>query len=115
MPEITYELNSPELGETSIYLTHKTTFSVLNKKYATPSPDDEDVVRFDSNNKITLPLRFMFLQLSPYIGLRETIYSKNIRGDPITPRTNFYTGMDVSTKFYRIFNDNLNILSILFG
>ncbi|MFH1339221.1 MAG: putative LPS assembly protein LptD, partial [Candidatus Omnitrophota bacterium] len=46
----------------------------------------------------------MFVDVSPYLGLRETGYSRDKDGSPIAPRTTFYTGADMSTRFFRVFN-----------
>jgi hypothetical protein len=112
LPEIAYNLQSSRIGTSPFYLENQTKLSSLNKKYATPSEFDDDVVRFDTFNKLTLPIKFMFLEFSPYVGTRETIYSKNIWGESISPRTVFYTGTNVSTKFYRVFNVVTNFLKL---
>lgn len=112
LPEITFDLPSYKLGASPFYFKNQTKFSNLTNKNATPSNLDDDVVRFDSYNQLSLPQKIAFLSVTPYLGLRETYYSKDTNGDNLDPRTTFYSGIDVSTKFYRIFNVVTNFLGL---
>ncbi len=112
LPEVAFNLPKLRIGEGPFYFENQTKFSNLNRKYPTPSELDDDVIRFDSYNESTLPTTLMFLEVSPYLGLRETYYSKDEDGEWISPRTAFYTGIDTSTKFYRIFNVRSNFLGL---
>ena len=112
LPEISYDLPSYQLGESAVYFKNQTKFSNLTNKYTAPSELDDDVVRFDTYNQITLLGKIMFLEVSPYAGIRETFYSKDNQGGSFSPRTTFYTGMDMSTRFYRVFDINNNFLGL---
>ena len=113
LPEISYVLQKFQIGQSPFYFENQTTFSALNKTYPTsPENDYDDLVRLDSYNQFTLPTRFMFLSFSPYIGVRETIFSKDNIDKSISPRTIFYSGIDMSTKFYRIFKVKSNFLGL---
>ncbi len=113
LPEITYNLQSSRISRYPFYFENQTKFSNLALKHPSSSADlDDETVRFDSYNEFNMPTRIMFLQISPYVGMRETVYSKDNQGESISPRTTFYTGMDMSTKFYRIFNVVSNFLGL---
>ncbi|MBU1871872.1 MAG: hypothetical protein KKH80_03645 [Candidatus Omnitrophica bacterium] len=112
LPEVSFDLPNQRIGESLFYFNNQSKFSNLAYKYTAPSPLDDDVVRFDSYNQLTRPVKFMFIEMSPYTGIRNTFYSKNIDGNSIPPRSVFYTGIDMSTKFYRIFNVKEEFLGI---
>lgn len=93
------------------YFLSETTFSNLVHKR--PDSDlDDDVVRFDTYNKLSFPKRFFYISLDPYVAIRETAYSKDVNGDSIDPRAVFYYGIDTSAKFFRIFNFDTNFLNL---
>ncbi len=112
LPEISYDFHNSRLGQSPVYFKNQTTLSNLTVKYPAPSELDNDVVRFDTYNQIALPTRLVFLELSPYAGIRETAYSKDNQGASIDPRTTFYTGVDLSTKFYRVYRVMSNFLGL---
>ncbi|MFH1853733.1 MAG: LptA/OstA family protein [Candidatus Omnitrophota bacterium] len=101
LPEFRFDLKDQALSGLPVYFKTDTTFTNLNSKTA-DSASDSDVVRLDTYNKLTSPLRIAdFLSVSPFVGMRDTLYSKDINGEEDEFRTAFYTGIDVSTKFYK--------------
>jgi LPS-assembly protein len=112
LPEVSYYLHNYQIAESPVYFKNESKFSNFTLKHPSPSALDDEVVRFDTYNQFTLPTRFMFLDISPYVGLRETAYNKDNQTNSLSPRTTFYTGVDLSTKFYRIFNVEGNLLGI---
>ncbi|MCX7927121.1 MAG: hypothetical protein N2606_03175 [Candidatus Omnitrophica bacterium] len=114
LPEITYSLPSLPIFSTPFYFEDTTKATVFNKKEASPSPSwkDESVNRLDTLNKISLPTNFSIFEFTPYVAERFTYYSKDNSGDSIGVRSVFYSGIDVSTKFYRIYDLTSNFLNI---
>jgi hypothetical protein len=112
LPEITLGLPAYNIGNSPAYFNTSATFSNLNRKYPAPSDLDDDVIRFDTYNKLSLPTKVFIFWLNPYVGLRETYYSKDSNGDSLDPRTVFYSGADLSTKFYRLFDFKSNFLGM---
>ena len=112
LPEVTFDLPSYKIGKTPLYFKSQTKFSNLANKNATPSNLDDDVVRVDAYNQLSFPQKLAFLAVTPHVGVRETYYSKDKNGDSLDPRTAFYSGIDVSTKFYRMFNLATNFLGL---
>jgi len=108
LPDLSYNLPSYRLGETPLYLNNQSSFVNLNQKNAVPSPSSADVsvTRFDTYNQLSLPSKIFFIWISPYVGVRETFYNKDINGSTLwsNPRTILYSGAEMSTKFYRLFN-----------
>ncbi len=114
LPEIKYSLPSVKIGETPIYFQNSSSLANLNKS-ATTAPvttSDESETRLDTTNKFSLPMRVAFLQFSPFVANEETIYNKGSNDDKLPIRTIFYTGADLSTKFYRIYNVKSNFLGL---
>lgn len=114
LPEITYSLPGLEVGETPLYFENNSSFANFNYKHAVPSPSTEDISlsRFNTYNKFSLPMKASIFSFTPWVGNQETFYDKDINGSAILPRTIFYTGSDISTKFYRIFNIKSNFLGL---
>ncbi|RJO63961.1 MAG: LPS-assembly protein LptD [Candidatus Omnitrophota bacterium] len=114
LPEVKYSLPSLQVGQTPLYFENNMSAANFNYKYAVPSAsaNDVSVLRFDTTNKIFLPSRIAFMQFTPYLASRQTFYDRDINGSSVAPRTVFYTGADISTKFYRIYNVNTNFLKL---
>jgi len=82
-----------------------------------PFNREPQTVRFDTYHNLTYPTRmpggFKWLHFAPYAGLRETYYTQNRE----ETRKNFfrgvfYSGFDVSTKFFRIYDPSTSPFNI---
>ncbi|MDD5129937.1 MAG: LPS assembly protein LptD [Candidatus Omnitrophica bacterium] len=114
LPEINYALPSLQLGDSPLYFENVSQFGSYNKK-ATTDPlttDDVTVTRLDTTNKVSLPMRLGFIQFKPFVSSRQTYYDKGANGQRGIVRTVFYSGADLSTKFYRIYNAKTNFLKL---
>ena len=107
LPEIKYSMPSVQLGDTLFYFENASSFANYNVV-----PGGANSTRLDSFNKFSRPFRVAFINLTPFVGSRQTFYDKDINGASIAPRTVFYSGADASTRFYRIFNVNSNLLGL---
>jgi hypothetical protein len=106
LPEVAYSLPSYQFGETNFYFDSSSSAADLNKKNtnsASSATPDEHVNRFDTTNKVSMPMKLSFLRVSPFAGTRETFYDKDEEGDARL-RTIFLTGSEISTKFFRTFD-----------
>ncbi len=114
LPEIKYSLPSIKIGESKFYFENSTQAANFDFKHAVPSPsgDDIGVGRLDTANKFSLPMKVAFFQLTPFVKNEETYYTQDVYGSAAVWRTVFYSGTDLSTKFYRIFNINSNFLGM---
>jgi LPS-assembly protein len=113
LPELKYSLPSLKIGETPLYFENSSSLANLDKKASISpvTPGEEDVTRFDTTNKLSLPTKASIFWLSPFVSSRQTVYDKGADGDSLPVRTMFSSGVDVSTKFYRIFD----VKSAFFG
>ena len=105
-PELKLNIHNLRIGggDSKFYWHSENSFANLSRKYAYPSNVDEDTVRADSYNQISRVSKLGFLNITPYVGGRETYYTKDRYGERDWFRGAFYTGVNMSTKFYRIFN-----------
>ncbi len=105
LPEVNYQLSNQEVGGSGFYLKSSSTFSNLNKKYASPTERNEETVRFDTDNEVSYPVKVSFLEVTPFVGGRNTYYSRaKDPEDYDSLRGIFKAGSSVSTKFYRVFD-----------
>jgi len=114
LPEIKYSLPSFQIGNTPFYFDNSSSLGNYNKKNTstmTPSINpDVHVDRFDTSNKLSLPMKVAFVHFAPFVMSRQTLYDKTALDSTVACRTIFYTGADMSTKFYRAFNIKSNFL-----
>jgi len=114
LPEIDYSMPNLQIGELPLYFDHLSQAVSFNKKAPAPSPSTADLSlnRLDTTNKLSLPVKVSFIDLTPFVSLRETYYDKDSDGSAIAPRTVFYTGTEASAKFYRLFGINSDFLNL---
>jgi LPS-assembly protein len=114
LPELKYTLPSLRLNSTPFYFQNNTSAGSYNKKAITSpvTADDQTAVRLDTTNKFSMPVKLAFLRVNPFVGSEETFYNTRINGADFPVRTIFLSGVDVSTKFYRLFNVRSNLLGM---
>ncbi|MDD5108673.1 MAG: LPS assembly protein LptD [Candidatus Omnitrophica bacterium] len=114
-PEINYNLPSLQLGQTPFYFENISQMGNYNKKGSTMSPVTNDAVtvaRLDTKNTLSRPMKVSFVQFRPFVSSRQTFYDKGANGQDGIVRTIFYSGADMSTKFYRVFNVKTDFLGL---
>ncbi|OGX06918.1 MAG: hypothetical protein A2Z88_06650 [Omnitrophica WOR_2 bacterium GWA2_47_8] len=105
LPEIRYDLSSQRIGSTQFYFKNANSFANLATNNPAPSDERRKTYRLDSDNELSYPFKFSFIELRPFVGGRQTFYSRTI--DPTdndVVRGAFRTGSDLSTKFFKIFD-----------
>lgn len=104
LPELNYTFNNQQIGDTGFYFKSSNTLSRLDKKDPSPSDIHPGTTRFDTDNVVSRPFKLGFLEMNPSVGTQQTAYSKAVDNeDDDSIRGIFKTGMDISTKFYRIY------------
>ena len=111
LPETKFTLPSTQVGDSRFYVENRTIAGNYNYKHTstmTPATNaltpDTHNNRLDLYNKFSYATKVAFIEFTPFVANEETVYSKDINGKAIPPRTVFYSGVDMSTKFYRVFN-----------
>jgi len=117
LPELRFDLKDQRLfDKLPFYFKTDMSFTNLNSKQANSSAEDSHVIRLDTYNRLSSPLRLVdFLSISPFLGMRDTFYAKYTDGDEDKIRTAFYTGIDISTKFYRTYGTQGRFLGVDFN
>jgi len=118
LPELKYSLPTFQIASTPLYFDNNSLMGNYNQKNNSTSPlpgaaniPDVHANRIDTINKISNPMRVAFIQFTPSVSSRQTFYSGDINGSSVI-RTVFSSGADMSTKFYRVFNINTNLLGL---
>ncbi len=111
LPRIKFTGNNIPIIDNKVLI--KPDFEIANLTYKTADKNNgPSCLRADTKLQATLPFKLGIFQLSPYIGTRQTIYSRSKEGDNGITRGALLTGFDITTKFYRIFDiysEKLNI------
>ncbi len=121
-PEINYNLPSLQLGESPLYFESINQLGNYNKKKDTGSDpsssvynqnrDNVTATRLDTKNTLSYPMKVAFIQFKPFVSSRQTFYDKGANDQTGIVRTIFYSGADLSTKFYRVFDVKTNFLGL---
>ncbi|MCX5700271.1 MAG: hypothetical protein NTZ63_01860 [Candidatus Omnitrophica bacterium] len=114
LPEIKYTLPNIQLGSSPFHFENNTTLVTFNKS-ATTAPATTSAVkdtRLDTDNKLFIPMKIAFLEFSPFVKFRETVYDQGADGQVLPARTIFYGGADLSTKFYRLFDVKTDFMGL---
>ncbi|MDD5465210.1 MAG: LPS assembly protein LptD [Candidatus Omnitrophica bacterium] len=110
-PEVNYNLPSLQLGESPLYFESINQLGTYNKKGTTLGDDLTDT-RFDTKNTLSYPMKIAFIQFKPFVSSRQTFYDRGANDQAGIVRTIFYSGADMSTKFYRVFDVKTNFLGL---
>jgi len=110
-PEINYNLPSLQLGESPFYFESINQLGTYNK-IGVALGDDLTDTRLDTKNTFSLPAKIGFIQFKPFVSSRQTFYDKGANGQSGIIRTIFYSGADMSTKFYRVFDTKTGFLGL---
>ncbi len=103
LPQVKYKLHSYSLGGSHFYLGGSTEFDNLSKQYAEGSPS-MDAWRWDGYLQLLYSGKIGFVDILPFVGLRQTYYSRGLDSDSGLWRGVGYIGFDISTKLYRVFD-----------
>ncbi len=112
LPQLKLNINEQRIFESRFYFKNQSCLSNLTKKKASPSDIDDDVVRADTYNQISVPVKISFLELTPYAGFRQTYFTKDIDGNENKWRSIFYSGIDINTRLFRIYDLKTDFLGL---
>lgn len=101
LPEAKLETVNQKIIGSPLYFKSTTTADMLSQATALTGPTI-DVGRVDTSNQLSLPFKLAFLDLNPFAGNQETYYSRGVDPDQAYLRTMFFTGVDISTRFYKM-------------
>lgn len=96
----------------SLYFNNSWTYLNFNSKTAAPSENDDSNQKIENYTRLSLPLKFLFLELNPYAGSRESYYQRIAGREAGIFREVWDSGIDLTTRFYRIFDVDANFLGM---
>ncbi|MBI2094678.1 MAG: LPS-assembly protein LptD [Candidatus Omnitrophica bacterium] len=102
-PELRFDTHNRQFAETPFYLRQEVQFSNLKKQFAN-SDEGLDTLRLDANHTLTYAGHLGAVSVAPHLGTRQTYYSREIVGDRSLWRGTFDPGVDLSTRFYRVYD-----------
>jgi len=104
LPGLKYTLPSMEIFDTNFYLENNSSIEQLFLQGASPNPNTKRTFRVHSDNTLSYPTKVGFIEARPFAGFRSTYYSRTlVDSNQDIFRGQFRTGMDLSTKFFRIY------------
>lgn len=104
LPDVKFDVNATRIGESSFYYSSSQGMAALQNKRANSDIDD-DAGRIDSYNRLTYTRKFFgWLNVSPYSSVRQTYFTKDAAGDEDRYRGIFDSGIEASTRIFRIFD-----------
>ncbi|MCA9394017.1 MAG: LPS assembly protein LptD [Candidatus Omnitrophica bacterium] len=113
LPELRYDLNNTEIGDTGFYFRNITTFSYLTEKSASPRTFQESTNRYDTDYEISYPAKVGVVEVRPFIGGRNTFYTRTLDPDKDNEMREVYrAGASLSTKFYKIYDLETDALGL---
>ncbi len=111
VPELKLETINQQIGSSRWYYKNTTTADHLMNTVANVGVT-ADVSRIDTSNQISYIFRFMNVDFSPFVGERNTFYSRGVSPDKTLLRDMFFTGFDASTKFFKTFDVDTDFMKL---
>jgi len=112
LPQASFNAKNLKLGTMPLYYKGEVNIASLAKKNASSGIDD-DVLRLDTYDELSYALNTLdVVSLKPYLGTRQTWYSRDSFGEEDINRGAFYTGLDLSTRFYKVYEVESKFLDI---
>ncbi len=107
LPQAKLETTSIKFGKSNFYYDGEVSAANLNKVEASPVNSVATTNRFDTKNQLSYQSNlFGWLGVRPFTGTRQTYYSRDLDGQNDLIRGNFFTGVDLNTRFYKTYNIN---------
>jgi len=104
-PEIKLDTTNHRIADSNFYFQDNSSITNFTNRTAYTN-QVANTVRADTFNKLSHPMNISFINFNPYVGARNTFYTKDKFGDQNNLyRTVFYSGFDMSTKFYKMLSD----------
>jgi LPS-assembly protein len=114
LPEARLEINNQKLWDTNFYYFSENSVTNFVKRYDEElNASSEESVRFDNLHKLSYAAKlFNFLYATPFMATRQTFYTRNRWKEKSQLRSIFEGGIDLSTKFYKIFDIDSDLLGL---
>jgi lipopolysaccharide assembly outer membrane protein LptD (OstA) len=111
LPEIRLETINQKISQTSFYFKSTTIASNLYNATANIG-NTASVSRVDTSNQLSYVYRLMGLDFNPFVGHQDTYYSRGSTEKSALFREMFFTGMNVSTKLFKVYDVHSNVMHL---
>lgn len=102
-PEIRFDTHERQFEETPFYLRQEVQFSNLRKQYAN-SDVSTDVIRLDTNHTMYYAGKIGAWSVTPRLGTRQTLYSRESETSRSVLRGTFDPGIEIQTRYYKTYD-----------
>ncbi len=110
-PEAIFSMPAYQLAQSPFYYSNETTVANFDRKGGDVG-DDTTVARLDTLNKISIPMSLSIFRIAPFVAERGTFYDTGELSTDSINRAIFYSGVEASTKLYRVLNVKSNFLGM---
>ena len=111
LPEAKMSINSGRIGKSDFYYTGNFSAANMNQVYARHTDEDPGTITdpqhanvYDSYNQLSYQTKVAFLSVTPYAGTKQTYLDREVSGDTSIICGSANTGVNVTTKFFKVFN-----------
>jgi len=114
LPEAKLQVNNQRLWDSNFYYESENSATNFIKRYDEDGDESpEESIRSDNYHRLSYSTKlFNFLRTTPFVATRQTYYSRNRWKDTSQLRSIYEYGINLSTKFYRIFDMQSNTLDL---
>ena len=105
LPELRYDLSNLAIPKTGLFFRNTSIYSNLSSKQASPTEVRLETMRMDTDSELSYPMKVGIIEMKPFVGGEHTYYSKTKDPEDYGAiRGIFRTGASLSTKFYKVFD-----------
>ena len=111
LPEAKLNINSQRIGESKFYYSGNFKAVNMNTVYPRHTDDDPGTIIdqqhaniYDLYNQLSYVTKLGFLSINPYAGTKQTYLDREVDNKSSIINGTAYAGINLSTKFYKIFN-----------
>ncbi len=111
VPELKLETVNQRIGDTRWHYKNLSSATHLINAPAN-SKVTAETSRLDTSNQLSYLFKFFDINLSPFAGYRNTYYSRSIDRDEDLFRGMFFSGIDMSVKFFKLFDVQTDFMNL---
>jgi len=111
LPQVRFTINRNQIGDSNAYYWSQSEFVNYNRKVAS-SDTSPHVARFDTAHELSYPMKYKDVVVYPSITFRDTEFSRDENDSGWISRQTINTSIDVSTRFYKLYDYNTNFLGL---
>ena len=104
LPELKVDIPNQRLWKTPLYYTSNMSGTMFKREFAHDLTPHQDVNRWDWFNKFSFVTGYGPVNLVPFAGIRQTVYSRTKGDTKMAYRAIFEGGLDVFMRFHKVYN-----------